>query len=201
MPASITCPGCKTTLRVREELAGKQVKCPRCAAVVRIPAREEVIEAEVAEREEGITEVKPVAKKKARASARRCPECDEPVPLSARKCPACKARLDEPEEDDRVDRDDRDDHREEERPRPKYQRCPRCGARGARRLTWTWWGSFYGPALFTHVRCPDCGYGYNGRTGGSNLIPAIVFVTIPAVIILGLLGFMSWVVLTRMGKL
>jgi hypothetical protein len=158
--------------------------------VVTVPAREEVMEAEADEREEGVTEVKPIARKKAGPATRRCPSCDEPVPLSARKCPSCKARLDGPEEDDRADRDD---DREEERPRSKYKPCPQCGARGARRLKWTWWGSFYGPALFSHVRCPDCGYTYNGRTGGSNLIPAIIFVTVPAVLILSVLGFIAWI--------
>jgi predicted Zn finger-like uncharacterized protein len=167
MPVSITCPGCQTTLRVREELAGKKVKCPRCAQVVTVPGRKEVIEAAADEREEGVTEVKPIARKKAGPA---------------------RARPDEPEEDDRADRDDR----EEERPRSKYKPCPQCGARGARRLKWTWWGSFYGPAIFTHVRCPDCGYCYNGRSGGSNLIPAIIFVTIPALLILGVLGFIVY---------
>ena len=81
--------------------------------------------------------------------------------------------------------------------RPKQQRpfrpCPRCAAEGARRVLFTPWGSFYGPALFNHVRCPECRYAYNGRTGGSNLIPAILFVTIPALIIAGLLGFIALV--------
>jgi len=57
---------------------------------------------------------------------------------------------------------------------------------GAERVTWTPWGSFYGPALFTHVRCRECGYGYNGRTGRSNLVPAIFMVAIPLVLIIAI---------------
>ena len=55
-------------------------------------------------------------------------------------------------------------------------------------MKWTPWGSYYGPALFTHVRCPECGYTYNGRTGHSNLIPIIIFVATPLLALAGLLG-------------
>jgi hypothetical protein len=77
----------------------------------------------------------------------------------------------------------------------QYKPCPRCGARKSERVVFTFWGSFYGPALFTHVRCPRCSYAYNGRTGRSNLIPAIIFVTVPLVLILAIfggLGFLIW---------
>jgi predicted RNA-binding Zn-ribbon protein involved in translation (DUF1610 family) len=72
----------------------------------------------------------------------------------------------------------------------KYKPCPQCGASGAERVRWTPWGSFFGPKMFTHVRCPDCGYAYNGRTGGSNLIPAILMVLIPLV---GILLLLWWI--------
>jgi hypothetical protein len=68
-----------------------------------------------------------------------------------------------------------------------YKPCPRCGSGGATRVTWTPWGSFYGPAMLTHVRCPKCGYAYNGRTGRSNLIAAIFFVLIPLILILAII--------------
>jgi rubredoxin len=69
-----------------------------------------------------------------------------------------------------------------------YVPCPRCGARGAERVVFTFWGSFYGPALFTHVQCPKCYYKYNGKTGKSNRIPAILFVSIPLILILAIIG-------------
>jgi hypothetical protein len=62
-------------------------------------------------------------------------------------------------------------------------------------VAFTWWGSVYGPAMFCHVRCRDCGYAYNGRTGRSNLIPAVIFVTIPAVLILLILGFIAFAII------
>src|SRR5262245_63338195 len=34
----MVCPGCKTTLTVGDELAGKSVRCPKCRAVVSAPA-------------------------------------------------------------------------------------------------------------------------------------------------------------------
>ncbi len=39
-PGSFPCPGCGTRLRARPDLAGKQVKCPRCAASVLVPGTE-----------------------------------------------------------------------------------------------------------------------------------------------------------------
>ncbi|MBC7856915.1 MAG: hypothetical protein IAF94_26085 [Pirellulaceae bacterium] len=40
MPISVTCPQCGTTLKVKDELAGKRGKCPRCQGAVQIPAGE-----------------------------------------------------------------------------------------------------------------------------------------------------------------
>src|SRR5262249_3435469 len=97
-----------------------------------------------------------------------------------------KTWLEEEEEEEERDEDERDE--EEDRPRSRWKPCPRCDARGARRVTWTPWGSFYGPALFSHVRCRECGYAYNGRTGGSNLHWAIIFGMVPLILILGIVG-------------
>jgi hypothetical protein len=138
MSGKITCPGCKTTLRIRPDLAGKKVKCPRCAGWVVVPAQE-AIQAE--------------------------PPEVEPLPE---------------EEEDYMEAEVR-------APRSKFKACPRCGAPGPRKIKWTPWGSFYGPKLFNHVRCQECGYAYNGKTGGSNLLPAIIFVAIPLLGIVGVL--------------
>lgn len=155
MSTTMNCPGCQTPLRVREDMAGKKIKCPRCAHIVAIPAAAETLE-EVESLEE-ITDA-PSAPK-AKVKAKTVVEDDDDAPVEKRS---------------------------------KYKPCPRCGEVGAKRVKWTPWGSFYGPALLTHVRCPECGYKYNGRSGRSNLIPAIVFVTIPLLIILGIFGALGW---------
>ncbi len=82
--------------------------------------------------------------------------------------------------------------------RKGFRPCPRCGAEGPKRVLWTPWGSFYGPALFHHVRCRECRYAYNGRTGRSNLLWAMIFVTIPSLIIAGLLTFIGFVLYRAM---
>jgi predicted Zn finger-like uncharacterized protein len=162
MTTTMKCPGCQTPLRLRADMAGKKIKCPRCGHVLTVPASAEEAVEEVPVMEEITAE--PPPKKAAR---RRVPEDeeDEDVPIQRRS---------------------------------KYKPCPRCGESGATRVVWTPWGSFYGPALFTHVRCPGCGYKYNGRSGRSNLIPAIIFVTVPAVLIVAILGFLGWVVYSAM---
>jgi len=161
----MNCPGCQTPLRVREEMAGKRIKCPRCAQVIAIPAQEVETLEEVSPGEE-ITAAPPAAKPRRRAAVVEDEEDeDEDVPI---------------------------------RRRSKYKPCPRCGEEGATRVVWTPWGSFYGPALFTHVRCPECGYAYNGKSGGSNLVPAIIFIVVPLVLILAILGFGGWLIVTRL---
>jgi predicted Zn finger-like uncharacterized protein len=193
MSDTMNCPGCQTLLRVREEMAGKKIKCPRCAHVVAIPAKGvEVVETleEVREPEARVT-AEPKAKGKA-AATRPCPECGERIPVEARKCRYCKAAVAEDEVEE-VDEDEEEDEEEEHaRKRSKYKPCPRCGEVGAKRVVWTPWGSFYGPAMFTHVRCPECGYAYNGRSGRSNLIPAIIFVSLPLLFILAIFGVVIW---------
>ena len=185
MALEIPCPGCKTMLRVREEHAGKQLRCPRCAALIRVPvvdeepplavrpvARPAPPPADPDKTEQIVVDPSPAAD----GAHRRCPRCGETIAATANRCRYCRAWLDE------------EDEEEERRPRKRkrrgsYKPCPRCGAGGPERVTWTPWGSFYGPALFTHVRCRECRYGYNGRTGRSNLVPAIFMVAIPALLI------------------
>jgi predicted RNA-binding Zn-ribbon protein involved in translation (DUF1610 family) len=180
MTTTMNCPGCQAPLRVREDLAGKKIKCPRCGAVVTVPA-EEVLTVEEVSAAEITAEPPPPRSRTKTAATRPCPECGEPIARTARECRYCQASFDDDEDD------------EDRRPsRSSYKPCPRCGEEGAKRVIWTPWGSFYGPALLNHVRCPGCGYAYNGKTGGSNLIPAVIFVAVPLLGILGILGSLGW---------
>jgi predicted Zn finger-like uncharacterized protein len=182
MATTLSCPGCQTPLRLREDLAGKKIKCPRCGQVITVPA-EEIVMLEAVD-DEKITSEPPTLKTSSKKTATRpCPECGEAIAWTARTCRYCHARLDE-----------EDDEEEEDRvvKRSKYKPCPRCGEVGAKRVVWTPWGSFYGPALLSHVRCPECGYAYNGKSGRSNLIPAIIFVSIPLLGILAILVGLVW---------
>ncbi len=47
MPILVTCSGCKTQFRVSDKFAGKQGPCPKCKAVIVIPAMEQAKAAEV----------------------------------------------------------------------------------------------------------------------------------------------------------
>jgi hypothetical protein len=62
---------------------------------------------------------------------------------------------------------------------------------GAERVVFTFWGSFYGPALLCHVRCPDCHTAYNGRSGRSNLLGILLFVSIPLLGILAVIAALA----------
>jgi hypothetical protein len=196
MALEVPCPACKAPLHVREEYVGKQLRCPRCAAVLTVPAGPTPA-AEPRELVRPVARVvpPPVPADPPAAGAvvdpndvaevlpaptRRCPRCGETIAARANRCRYCRAWLDE-------DDDEEEEEYQVRRRRASYKPCPRCGAGGPERVTWTPWGSFYGPALFTHVRCRECGYGYNGRTGRSNMVPAVIMVTVPAVLIVAII--------------
>lgn len=164
MPLTVTCPGCRASLRVRDAAAGQTMLCPRCGGTVSVPDAEAPLTVVPADEE--------AAPAPPPGPTKLCPSCHREIALAARKCRWCHEWIEEEDEDAPA----------------RYKPCPRCGAAGAERVLFTFWGSFYGPALFSHVRCPDCGYAYNGRTGRSNLLPAIVFVTVPLVLILAIIG-------------
>ena len=42
--------------------------------------------------------------------------------------------------------------------------CPKCGAPNHKKVGFTWWGGVVGPKLFSHVKCLNCGEGFNGKT-------------------------------------
>jgi hypothetical protein len=109
-------------------------------------------------------------KKKGKRDQSPCPECGEMVDNTATKCPFCKTPLE-------VD---------EEEQWQKWKPCPSCGQKKGERVLWTLWGSFYFSAMFHHVRCAECGTKYNGNTGRSNIVPAIICVTIPLLAIVGI---------------
>lgn len=168
MTVKTTCTGCKTMLRLGAEMAGKKVRCPRCSTVVAVPEMElEEVVPEEVVPEDDAITSEPIVKPAKRKEGR--------VNKSRKR-----------RHEDEADEGD-----------SEYQPCPECGASGATRVKWTPWGSFYGPALFTHVRCPECGYAYNGNTGRSNIVPAIIFVTIPALLILGIIGLVIYMIMNR----
>jgi endogenous inhibitor of DNA gyrase (YacG/DUF329 family) len=132
-----------------------------------------------------VTEVGPAPEAPKRK--RKCPHCGERIDRDAVRCPTCRKKVLALRPDDVEEADE------------EWVPCPQCGASGAERVIWTLWGSFYGPALFSHVRCPECQATYNGRTGGSNLIPAIIFVTLPMLLIAGIIIWtVFWIIIPRM---
>jgi hypothetical protein len=189
MSISLKCPGCRSKLRLRGDLAGRKVKCPRCDKVLLVPEAEVEV-AVAAEEEEEDDRITEAAAPRRKASSRI--QREKP---SSRGKRTMRQPREEEEEDDRRHRDDKGGKKGK-----KYKPCPKCGSGGAERVKWTAWGSFYGPAMFSHVRCPECDYCYNGKTGRSNLIPAIIFTLVP---LLGIIGIIVaiFIMLQQRGRL
>ncbi len=70
--------------------------------------------------------------------------------------------------------------------------CPKCSSTKSRKVWFTWWGGIIGPLLFTHVKCPDCGTAYNGKTGKSNDVVIWIWNGVGIVVGLGLVA-LFWV--------
>jgi rubredoxin len=61
-------------------------------------------------------------------------------------------------------------------------RCPRCGASHAEPVKFTWWGGLLGPRMLHHVKCLNCRYAYNGKTGQSNTTGIVIYTVVGAII-------------------
>jgi hypothetical protein len=196
------CPECEQEVTTADEHAGKKGRCPSCRAVFAIPGGKASVrsaappaparrpapppEEEVEEAEEAL----PTAA-----------EEDEAISESPRKPLPARGRraADEDEEESprkrRPSRDEEEDELEEVEDRPRkrkkrgpYADCPECGCRGhATKVSFTWWGGFVGPALFSHVKCDRCGTCYNGKHGDYNTTRIAIYVGIGFAIAIALI--------------
>jgi hypothetical protein len=57
-------------------------------------------------------------------------------------------------------------------------------------MSFTWWGGVIGPKVLTHVKCPQCGHAYNGKTGRDNTNGIIIYSVVVGIIAFGLVGLM-----------
>ena len=55
----------------------------------------------------------------------------------------------------------------------------------------------YFTAIFKHVRCDECGATYNGKTGKSNLGPAVICVSVPLLAIAAIGHVIIWIIKDR----
>jgi hypothetical protein len=71
-----------------------------------------------------------------------------------------------------------------------YAPCPQCGSPNAQKLRFTWWGGVLGPKILTHVKCPNCGKKYNGKSGKDNTTGIVIYSVIVGIVALGLVVVM-----------
>jgi len=96
MPINVVCESCNAQLKLKEELAGKKIKCPKCGGVTRVTAQ---APAGAAVSKPGSLAAKPGPEKSAdQAESLRleCPECDHRFKVPSSKagkkvrCPECE---------------------------------------------------------------------------------------------------------------
>ena len=71
-----------------------------------------------------------------------------------------------------------------------YAPCPQCGGTKAQKIRFTWWGGVLGPRILTHVKCPECGKAFNGKSGKENTSGIVLYSIAVGVVILGLVVVM-----------
>ena len=62
-----------------------------------------------------------------------------------------------------------------------YAPCPRCGG-CAEPVKFTWWGGAIGPKILKHVKCSNCRYACNGKTGKDTTTGILIYFVIVAAI-------------------
>ena len=87
MSIRVSCDSCGKQLKVRDEAAGKRVKCPDCGSVVQIPEPDDVLDAEAADDNPFAGE--DISSDGATENRKPCPACGEMIVKTAAKCRFC----------------------------------------------------------------------------------------------------------------
>ena len=106
MPIPVQCGDCTKKLRVKDESAGRRIKCPDCGSPISVPAPGQARRKKAARREEAPAEPGELDFAQLNALASRseslgagevidCPECSEPVGKYSEECPHCEAWIGE----------------------------------------------------------------------------------------------------------
>jgi hypothetical protein len=61
-----------------------------------------------------------------------------------------------------------------------YAPCPKCHSANAEKVKFSWWGGVLGPKMLTHVKCGNCGYKYNGKSGRDNTLGVVIYTMVVA---------------------
>lgn len=93
MSIRVSCEGCGKQLKVRDEAAGKRVKCPECGGVIAIPELGEVVDAEAADDNPfaggNISSTGKTVANEDQHDRKPCPACGEMIVKAAAKCRYC----------------------------------------------------------------------------------------------------------------
>jgi len=87
MSIKVTCQ-CRATYSVKDELAGKRVKCPKCQQPITIPAAEAVVSLSTRP-SLSTTETPSAESAEPAAVAPPCPSCGQPMPEDKMVCTNC----------------------------------------------------------------------------------------------------------------
>lgn len=101
MPVRVTCAKCAKVMNLKDEFAGKKIRCPGCKEVIQVPALSKPAPVSTRSTAKRPARVAP-AKKPQTATEPTvtmskdgtiCPSCGTPIPKGGQSCPKCKYHL------------------------------------------------------------------------------------------------------------
>src|SRR5690242_4122227 len=97
MSITFKCTTCDRLLKVKEEMAGRRVRCPECRAVLQVPELQDAEEspAPTQPAEVGYAVAAPESTEGSAEKRRPCPMCGEMILMDAVKCRFCGEIFDE----------------------------------------------------------------------------------------------------------
>ena len=69
-----------------------------------------------------------------------------------------------------------------------YVACPQCNSVYVDKVGFTWWGGVLGPKLLSAVKCGQCRYQFNGKTGASLKGPIAIYMIVVFIIAFAVLA-------------
>jgi hypothetical protein len=111
MPIAARC-RCGRAIRVKDELAGRRIRCPECSEVLRVPVPEaEIIEEDSEDREEDRRERRPVRRERTETA----------IEERRRPAPRSRASAEDEDEDEREEEEERRARRKKRRRRRRSE--------------------------------------------------------------------------------
>ncbi len=141
MPIALEC-DCSKKLRVKDELAGRKIRCPECKGVIAVPVPEVEVEPEPEDADAYVTPDEPKSSTASKSKSKSSEDDDDSASYVTAEMPKTKSKSKSSSDDDDDEEDDEDKpawerkRKERKRDKPKRERRTRSYADPSRRTSY-----------------------------------------------------------------